>query len=252
MKWSTVKNLILGLLIVMNVFVMSIMLVKRYSSEKIPPLVLAASAEAMESSGISCESGLLPDRYMSLKRLKADFLSAAELSRMFFGGQLAFQTDQRTLIARKDGAELRVEEFGFSYSDGRTAAEATEKELRRALKELGLDMRYAEYDENSGVFLCYYNDMRIFDMYIRASIGEDGTISSIEACWPEIRPAGGTDTGVSVISCLPSIIETFSGGTVKSIETGYTLVKSENTDSYLFSPAWRVTMEDGRSADFTE
>lgn len=249
MKWTSVKNMMLGLLIVMNVFMTGVVLVRRYSSERIPPSVRTAAAEALENGGVSCPAELLPEKYITARSVRAEFTSAAELSRIFFGEQLAFQTEGRTLIARKDGAELWVEEKVFRYSDSRAAVPSSERELRRALKKLGFDMRRAGYDRESGSFYRAVDGIPVFDMYLRASLGEDGTVCSVEACWPRVSCGAASEAGISVISCLPSIGEAFSGR-VKAIETGYSLVKNENTASFSLEPSWRVTMENGDGAVF--
>lgn len=249
MKWSSIKNLMLGFLVVMNIFVISAAAVRRYKSEKIPPLVLAASAEAMENSGVSCDESLLPDKYLSMERIKGEFFSAAELSKMFFSEQLAFQTDERTLIANKDGAQLLVEELGFAYYSEAKTVESSEKELRSALKKMGFDMRYAQYG-GEGEFYCSYKGKTVFDMYIRASLGEDGSLARVEACWPKLTSAGSFQTGLSIIGSITAIGEAFSGGEIKEIEAGYSLVQNDSSSSAVFRCAWRVTLKDGRSKIF--
>ncbi len=252
MKWSTVKNMLLGLLIVMNVFMVVITVVKRYNSEKIPPLARAAAVEALAGSGIECNEELIPDRYLSMKRYKAEFFTAAELSRMFFGEQLAFQTDGRTLIAQKDGAELRVEDNRFYYSSGSPAKEAENSDIKKALKAVGLDMGPA-VDGGRGEFGCRAGGRTVFGMYIRASLDKDGGIAEIEAYWPKLRPYGGKETDISPIDCLPEIMSFFpDGGRVVSLEAGYRLINRENTGSSVMEPAWKIEMDDGASAVITD
>ncbi len=251
MRWSLVKNLLLGLLLVMNLYMLGVSFAKRLSSEKIPPLVAASAVEALENSGISCDPGLFPDRYLTVRTFNVSFPTPMELSRMFFGEQLAFQTEERTLIARQDGAELRVEDEGFSYSSGEAASSANEKQLRRALKELGLDMSRARYARD-GSFACYFDGRPVFGMYIRASLDADGQLARVEARWPLKGYTGDRRSGVSIIDFIPDILSRFpEGGTVTGLEAGYLAVRNENTDIYSFVPAWRITMEDGKTEVFS-
>lgn len=251
MKWSNIKNMMLALLIVMNVFILGSILAKRLSGERIPPLVNTAAVQAMENSDIVCDRKLLPENYLTMRTFTGSFPSAVELSRMFFGEQLAFQTEERTLIARQGEAELRVEDERFWYSSGLTPVKAGENELRRALKELGLDMSRAVYSREEGQFNLKYDDRTVFGMYIRASLTEDGQIAQLEASWPVINSSVTRRTGISIIGCIPALLERFpEGGTVAGLEAGYSAVVNENTDLYSFEPAWRITMNNGDSEVF--
>ncbi len=247
MRWSTVKNLMLGLLIAMNIFMTGASVLKRVESERIPPLVAAAAADALNNNGIKCAPGLLPDRYLTVRTFSGGFPTAIELSRMFFGEELAFQTEGRTLIARHDGAELRVEDTRFSYTGGGEPVKADEKALRRAMEELGLDMSRAGYDGN-GEFALICDGRPVFGMYLRAAIDGDGNVVSVEASWPGVDFADRRRSGISIIDHIPEMLELFpDGATVKNLEAGYTLVRNENTETYSFEPAWRVTVDGGRT-----
>lgn len=251
MKWSSVKNIILGMLIVMNVFVICAVLVQRLSTENIPPVVISAATETLERGGIICDGSLLPDKYITAQLPGVSFFTPTELSRMFFGSQLAFQTNGTALIAHSGDAELIVDGETFTYKSGKDSAEADEKQLRRALRQLGFSLRGAQYSEKYNLFCCYYDGNPLFGMYIRAELDSDGEISSIEACWPELSPSGNLETGVNIISHLPDISDAFpGGGTVSRVRFGYSLSRHRGTEVYELQPAWRVTLEDGRSRIF--
>lgn len=251
MKWSTVKNMMLVLLIVMNVFMIGSMLAKRLNSEKIPPLVNTAAVQALQNSGIDCDKELLPKNYLTVRTFTGSFPTAMELSRMFYGEQLAFQTEGRTLIARQDGSELRVEDEYFSYNSGLTAVDCEEKELRQALSQLGLDMSHAVFGGGERQFDYIYDNRPVFGMYIRAFLTEDGQIAKLEAVWPKINSSAARRSGISIISCIPDLLDRFpDGGTVTGLEAGYSPVKNENTDVYSFEPSWRISMKNGDSEIF--
>ena len=253
MKWPIVKNMMLVLLIVMNVFILGSVLAKRLSSERIPPLVNTAAIQALENSGIVCERSLLPEKYLTMRTFTGRFPTAMELSRMFFGKQLAFQTEERTLIARQGDAELRVEDEYFCYDSGLPAVDCDEDELRRALKKLGLDMSHAVFGGGEWQFDYMYDNRPVFGMYIRAFLTEDGQIAKVEARWPTAISSSARRTGISIIGCIPDILERFpDGDTVIGLEPGYSAVRNENTDVYSFEPSWRITMEKGDSEIFME
>lgn len=250
MKWTSIKNILLGILIVMNVFLIGTLTYKRINGEKIPPVVLTAAVEVLENGGISCDRVLLPDKYISAEKFSAGFFSPAALSRMFFGSQQAFQTDGRALIARKDGAELIVEDELFIYRSGTESVNSTEEQLRSALKALGLNMKNGAYSPEHGIFCCYSGSSPLFGMYIRASLDSNGDICFIEARWPQFYSPSTPEGGITVISHLPQIGEIFGKGTVQRIRFGYSLSRDASTGRYEFVPAWRVTLTDGRSHVF--
>ncbi len=247
MRWSTVKNLMLGLLISMNIFMIGASVLKRVNSERIPPLVAAAAVDALNNNGIDCDPSLLPDRYLTVRTFSGEFPTAIKLSRMFFGEELAFQTEGRTLIARQNGAELRAEDTRFTFTGPGEPVNADEKALRRAMKNLGLDMSRAEYAGN-GEFVFVWDGKPVFGMYLHASLSEDGSAAFVEASWPDVSFADRRRAGISIIDHIPEMLELFpGGGRIEALEAGYTPVRDDNTETYSFEPAWRVTMDDGRS-----
>lgn len=249
MNWSKVKNILLGMLIAMNVFLGGELIYKRISTETIPPVVWSAATLALENSGITCDSSLIPKKYLTAPGLNAKFLSPMELSKIFFGSQLAFQTDGSTLTAVGDGASLTVDGESFSYSTGKKETEASEKELRRALEKAGIEMRGGKYSSEYGIFLLYYDKRPLFGMYIRAALDENGNLCRAEGRWPEITSVSAAETGLSVISRFPALgNELTGGGEIESIRFGYDITKDVVSENYVFVPAWQVKMTDGRKA----
>ncbi len=246
MKWSSVKTMLLALLIVMNGFVLGVLAVKRADSEKIPPVVRSAALEALENNGIICGEGLLPEKYLTMRSFSGSYPTATELSRMFFGEQLAFHTENRTLIARNGGAELRIEGERFSYKATGEAVPADEKALRKVLRGLGFDLGRARYMAERGEFRLYYENRPVFGAYIKASLDRGGNLVSVEAMWPVVDFSERRLTGISIIGCIPEMLDKFPPGTtLTGIEAGYRPVKDEDTGVYTFEPAWRITAEGG-------
>lgn len=253
MKWSSVKNILLGMLIVMNAFVICSLLIRRMNTENIPPVVLSAAVDTFGREGISCDEALLTARYITAEKPTVRFYTPTELSKMFFASQRPFQSDGTALVTRSGSAELTVDGETFAYKSGGQSVPATEKELRRALKKLGLDMAGAKYSSEQNLFCRYQGGHPLFGIYIRAELDGDGSITAVEARWPRISPSGDRETGINIISLLPDIGEAFpGGGTVKRVRFGYSLARRGGTDVYELQPAWRVTLEDGRSRIFRQ
>lgn len=251
MNWTYIKNILLGMLIVMNVFIISALVFKRVTTENIPPLVSAAAELALENSGISCDSSLIPQKYLTAPRLEAAFPSPMELSLRFFGSQLAFQSDETSLTAHSDKAVLSVSNEYFSYKSGEAAVPAEEKQLRLALKKAGFDLSKGVYSSKYNMFVPYYNNRPLFGMYLTAQLDKDGNICSVQGKWPDITSVSAAETGLSIISRLPDIGNEFNGGgEIEDIRFGYVLTEESTSNAYVFIPAWRVSMADGRSKVF--
>lgn len=251
MNWYKVKNILLFILITMNIFVISALTVKRITTENIPPVVSAAGMLALNNSGITCDSSLIPDKYLSAPRLEAAFPSPMGLSLRFFGSQLAFQSDNEGLTAQNEKGILVVKDEFFSYKTENGACEFGEKRLRRALEDAGFNMSKGLYSEKYNTFVFYYDNRPLFDMYIYAALDKNGELCVAEGKWPDrVRPLG-SETGLSVISHLPEAGNEFgAGGTIESIRFGYSLLKESDSGGSTFIPAWKVKMKDGRSKVF--
>ena len=159
MKWSKLKNMIICFLLAMNLFMLSFIAFDSYKKSIIPDNVIMASFKVLEDSGFKCNKEDFPKRNHYLSPLNVTFYSASDLSELFFGRQVAFGTSDNSLVAKHDGAVLKVYSNHFAYTTGKPAKKASEKELKKALKSLGIDTKSIVFDKKEKCFYKMYKNV---------------------------------------------------------------------------------------------
>lgn len=242
MNWTRIKSIMIIFLLFINIFLVIVMGITTYRENNIPEEVVLASASILEKEGFPCDKDIIPDMYKTAPDLSAEFYSANELAEMFFGKQMAFRTEEDTLIAEAGDAKLLVSGNSFIYETKAKRAEASGRKLSDALRKTGISMHGAVYDKKNKCFYMMYKNANLFNMYIYANVNSDGKLCYVKAQWPKVHPAP-VKTRVSFIdeiSKLPQIFE--KKGEIKSIEFGYSLVPMPG-NTYVFKPSWRVKTE---------
>ena len=242
MKWSKIKNIMICFLLVMNLSMLAFISLDSYKKTVIPDNVIGASLKVLEDSGFKCSKEDFPTSNHYLPSLSVTFYSASDLSELFFKEQVAFGTSDNSLVARHDGAILKVYSNHFTYSTGKTAKKASEKELKRALKNIGIDTKSIVFDKKEKCFYKMYKNYNLFNMYISIELDNEGEICSISAQWPKEV----IDLSREKIAFTQSITKLKTafpdGGSISKIELGYAL-RFLGGENYKFVPAWRVNVD---------
>ncbi len=244
MKWTNIKNIMLAFLVVINTLLLSYMGITTWKQNSIPDSVIKSSIKLLENEGFRCSEEIFPSSYRELPVLDVAFYSASDLSELFFERQLAFRTVDNTLVAKEGSATLSVSSNHFVYESGNSPVkDISYKKTKNALKDLGLDMSGAVYNEDDGYFYKMYKNANLFNMYIEAKLDKNGNLCYVEAQWPkELTPK--ENVKMSFIEKLMKIKDAFpAGGKVQNIELGYSL-RSFGGSNYSFDPAWRVNVND--------
>ena len=129
----------------MNILLIGIVSVSTFKERNIPDDAIEAGITLLEKNGFSCEKDIFPKTYENLPSLSAEFYSATELSEMFFGTQIAFKTQDGSLIGTLDGATLTVTDNYFLYETEKNPVKASDLSLLKELKKLGLDGYLCKY-----------------------------------------------------------------------------------------------------------
>lgn len=240
MKWTKIKSIMVCFLILMNLFMLAIIAVTTRQQSSIPERVVNATFSVLKQSGFELADEIFPDTYYTLPSYNAQFYSASDLSELFFGKQVAFRTEEKSLVAAEGNSVLTVNDNHFSYDSGYAAADTqSSSALKRALEKLGIDMKGAVYDKKAGCFYRMYNQTNLFNMSIEAKLDSDGEICYVKAQWPKKLTAG-ERRKISFVESTMKLKEAFpQGGKIENIELGYSL-RSVGGEKFLFSPAWRV------------
>ncbi len=244
MKWSKIKSMMVYFLVVMNLFMLTIIAVTARHQSSIPKKVIDATVSVLKESGFKIEKDIIPAKYYTLPSYNAQFYSASDLSELFFGKQVAFRTEGNSLVATVGRAVLTVNDNYFSYKSGYDAKETSSAStLKKQLKKLGIDMKGAVYDKKANCFYRMYNNTNLFNMSLEAKLDDDEEICYVKAQWPKELTATERKR-TSFIESAMLLKEIFpDGGNVKNIELGYSL-RPLGGKKFLFSPAWRVRVDD--------
>ncbi len=242
MRWTKIKSIMIYFLIAMNLFMLTFIAFDAYRKTVIPDNVIEASLEVLEKSGFECDSKDFPKSNYYLSPLDVTFYSASDLSELFFGRQVAFGTADNSLIAKHNNAVLKVYSNHFTYTTRKAPKKASEKELKKALKNIGIDTKSIVFDKKEKCFYKMYKNYNLFNMYINIELDKQGEICNMSAQWPkEIADLG--RERIAFTESLTKLKKAFEGGgSIKKIELGYAL-RSLGGEKYKFVPAWRVNVD---------
>ena len=242
MKWSKLKNMIIFFLLAMNLFMLAFIAFDSYKKSVIPDNVIKASLKILEDSGFKCSKEDFPKFNHYLPTLSVTFYSASDLSELFFGRQVAFGTSDNSLVARHEGAILKVYSNHFTYTTGKSAKKASEKELKKALKSLGMDTKSIVFDKKEKCFYKMHKNYNLFNMYINIELDKQGEICNMSAQWPK-EIVDLSREKIAFTESLTRLKKAFGGGgSINKIELGYAL-KFLGGEKYKFIPAWRVNID---------
>lgn len=241
MKWSKLKSIIICFLLAMNLFMLSFIALDSYKKSIIPDNVIEASLTVLEDSGFKCSKEDFPKHNRYLPPLSVTFYSASDLSELFFRRQVAFGTSDNSLVAKHDGAILKVYSNHFNYTTGKSAKKSSEKELKEELENLGIDTKSIVFDKKEKCFYKMYKNYNLFNMYINIELDKQGEICNMSAQWPKEIVDLGREK-IAFTESLTKLKKAFpSGGSIRKIELGYAL-RFLGGEKYKFVPAWRVNV----------
>ena len=245
MNWTKLKNIMLAFLIFMNVLLLFIISLSTLIEENIPESAIDAGIEILIKDGFSCNKDVFPKTYESIPTITAKYYAATELSQIFFKNQLAFKTEDNSLIATSEDATLTITDNHFIYDTTDNPINASSLKVLKKLKKLGLDMDGAIYDEKQNQFIKTNNNIEFFNIYLKAKLNEDNEICYVEGIWPVITSVG-ENKHLSFSSHVLKVKDIFpQGGKITEIKLGYSFNASRK-DKLTFAPSWKITI-DGES-----
>ncbi len=243
MNWSKIKSIMIFFLVAMNLFIAAFIAFTTYRNSAVPDKVIEASVKILKRDGFSCDKKIIPKASYVLPVLDTTFYSASDLSKMFFGKQVPFRTEENSLVADYNDSTLTVSDNHFVFKTGNSPDTShSASKIKSVLKDTGLNMDGAVYDEKERCFYRMYKGTNLFNMYIKAELDSSGNICEISAMWPGkliIRE----EKELTFVTSVTKLKDIFpDGGTITLIEKGYSL-KPLGNEKYLFTPAWRVKVD---------
>ena len=242
MKWSKIKSIMVYFLLAINIFMLIFIAFDSHQKTVIPEDVIDSAFKVLTDSGFRYEKSDFPDSYCYISPLDVSFYSASDLSDLFFGKQVPFRTQDNSLVATHEGAQLTVYSNYFTYTTKNDISYTSPKKLESTLNSLGIDTEGIVYDEKNDCFFKMYKNANLFNMYIKINLDSNGEICQMAAQWPKkITPK--ERLKVSFIHSIIKLKEAFpSGGNIEKIELGYSL-QPLGGEKYKFAPVWRVCVD---------
>ncbi len=255
MSWSSLKNIMLSILVIINLFLIVTAVVLEKRDVKVDETVIDSACEILNESEFTVDKSIIDEKYPKLTPIFGKFLSHAELSKMFFKEEVPFWASDDSAIAQKDGKTLTVNDDRFIFKTDKEQKTASVSEVKKALKKIGFDMSSAEGEEDNGyvTFRLYYEKKQIFGAYLTAGLDENKKLSYVEGIWPEIRRNGASYYGEHIFSFVPSFKDFFyEGSKIVGIEVGYMIPSTFDYEGYKpLSAVWQVTTDSGQEHYFT-
>ncbi len=236
MNWSNIKNIMIGLLIVINVFLIGDMAVTKYKENALPEGIAESVERIFAKNGITVEEGLLPSFYEERKSLDISFYSIDTLAQMLLGGKVEYTSDGENIIAEKDGRILSVNGHSFSYKTPLTAVESGDRRIIKALSDAGLSNPGMKCENGSvGVEI---DGFEIEGLYLDAALDSNGNIAFLSGVWGKLSIGEETEKA-TFVSAAPNVCKAIpSGSRIKNI-TGVYVIEGSG-QNYTVKPAWKV------------
>lgn len=226
----------IGLLIVINAFLIGDMAFTNYKANALPEGLSESVESIFEKNGITAEEGLLSSSYEERKSLDISFYSIDTLAQMLLGGKVEYTSDGENIIAEKDGRTLSVNGHYFSYKTSLSAVKSSDRKIIKALSDAGLS-NLGMKCENGSVRV-EIDGFEIEGLYLDAALDSNGNIASLSGVWGKLS-AGEEDEKATFISAVPNVCKVLpSGSHIKNI-TGVYVIEGSG-QNYTVKPAWKV------------
>ncbi len=245
MKISEVKNIIILLLVVLNVFLIVNTVVADFGEFALPEGFGESAESVLRKNGITIEESLLPTRYESRTQIEVDFYGIDDLSQLLLKQKGNYSSAGGSVIAEKGDEKLSVAGREFVYTTGKSGEMASGGKVISALKKLGFDTENMIYDKDDNLVKIKIDGAVAAGMYMNVLLDEDDNVAEISGRWAKISKAG-EKVKTTFVSSLPQICEKLpQGAHIVGIDKIYII--NERADEA--SIGWRITTEDGRAYD---
>ncbi|MDR1065004.1 MAG: hypothetical protein LBL25_01375, partial [Oscillospiraceae bacterium] len=256
MSTSKIKNIVIAVLVFINVFFLSAVLVSRVGEASGRRRVIDDLRTVLENAGVALEDGAIASleslRPMSTER---DAYGEAYLARAVLGDCSPSQDGGANSVytGERGTAEFNARgEFRIELTEPYAARGGARAEAKRLLREMGLDASdpalSVNGDTETASAVCEYKGAPTFNCVVSFEF-EGGLLLRVTGR----RPSGVKEAPPGTLRELPTALLEFlafvrGGGIdcsrILSVEAGYRLTVSAFGDGTL-SPGWLVTTDAG-------
>lgn len=260
MEWPKLKNIVILILLLANLFMVSMVLIQERDAAQYQKQALDNAVSVLENNGIRVDRQRVPDEMKltvltverdleSEKTLAEVLLGACDVSELG-GGRYAYESSLGSAEFRSNG------NFSVTFLDGTRSTRkigGEEEHASALLKEAALTANLASREEVEGrVVLTYYQtwqDTPIYSCVITLEY-ENGSLQSMSGLRLMGTPQSGS--GKSELISAPSALVRILNGIndlgdicneITAIEPGYLMTTA--TDATRLLPVWNVTTDTG-------
>lgn len=240
MNWSNIKNIMIALLVLINVFLVGDMAFTNYVANTLPKGMAESVESIFEKNSITIEKGLLPTSYEERRKVDISFYSIDSLAQMLLGRKVEYKSDGQNVIAEKDGCTLTINGHYFTYKTPYSQTEASGRKILKALGKAGFSNEGMMYD--NGFVTIKIDGFMIDGLYLEAALADDGSIAALSGVWGKVNVSDETEKATFVSAVPPACAALPQGAHIKNIEGVYVI--SGSGQNYIVKPAWKLTADD--------
>ncbi len=241
MNWYKIKTIMIFSLLFINVFLVVFLVKTTYQEKKIPKKLITASIDVLKQNNLQCSEEIFPKTKPTLPHLNVKYYLPSELCDIFFKKQIAFRTDEETLIAQHNGETLEIKDNYFCYKTSKKAQKYSDQKYKATLNKLGFNMKSVKFDDDKKIFYKYYKKTKLSDVYLKVMLDENGEICFVESVWPKSMKAISRERISFSDKIIKASKEFPEGGIINEIKVVYSPNKKVGTNNY-FAPCWKVVV----------
>lgn len=238
MNWSKIKNIMIIVLVLINLFLILNIAFSRHMSQSLPDGVGESFENILLKHGITVEEKIVPTSYEMRKVINASPFGIDYLTDIFIGERVQYVSEGGSLVAPGNDKKLTVSGDKIEFTTLKASTQKNGKDILNVLKELGLGEEGMYFDTMTGYVRMRVDSIDIDGMYLDVYLDSEGEIASLSGVWPKIEIES-REEKVSVIQAVNSIcVQLPKGSHITNMEKAYVL---ESTDSgFEVKNAWRV------------
>ena len=238
MSWSKVKNIVIGILVVINLFLLCDIAITRFNSIELPKGTGDNFVSILEEKGITIAPKLIPQHFEERNDISVEFYNIDSLTQMFIGEDVKYVSDGQSVIAAINDKKLTVTGRHFEYSTLHHSVNKDGDDILKAIKKVGIDTKYARFIESEGIIRMVIDSMIVEGIYLDVALSKTGELSYVKGIWPkaEVKSQGRKE---SVISCVTDIVATLPYGAYIDDIEGIYVFEYKGQEASV-KPAWRI------------
>ncbi|MBQ7876450.1 MAG: hypothetical protein IJ316_04090 [Clostridia bacterium] len=241
MSWSKIKNIMIGILVLINVFLLIDIALTKYISSALPKGTGEDFVNVLKQKDITIEKALIPEYYEKRTVLTVELYSLDQLSQMFLGKKVGYTSSDDNVVATCEMGEIIVDGNYITFTGKGAPVAKNGTDILKAMKAIGISTEGAVYDEDDGVVKLVFDSVEVEGIYLDITLSEDGKIASAEGVWPKIT-IDGIDEKVSVITAVLDIRNSLpEGAHIADIEKTYIFECINNIPR--IRNAWRISSQ---------